>query len=56
MSGPSVRTRPLGNASLTLAANNQSNQPSGGAGRLGADAPSIRYRINSLVIWNLQVH
>ncbi len=56
MSGPSVRTGSFGNASLTLAANNQSKPPFGGAGRLCADAPSIRFCINTLVIWNLQVH
>ncbi len=55
MSGPSVYAGPCGNASLTSAANNQSNLLDVDAERLVAPAPSGQHRIIPLVIWNLQV-
>jgi hypothetical protein len=55
MSGPSVRAEQSGNASLTSAANNQSNLLFDGVGRLVAPALSDQHSPHPLVIWNLQV-
>ncbi|WP_181295471.1 hypothetical protein [Pseudomonas sp. Q2-TVG4-2] len=56
MSGPFVRVGQLGNASLTSAANNQSNLLFGGAGHWVAPALFAQHRVTTpFVIWNLQV-